>query len=197
MRRSGSSRYHAHQVLRAEAAVLALRDLQKLSQTGREAFVPGAFTHLLIACFTRHGMSQLDVLDTDRLTPYLEAHVAGFQGPISATTVSGRQSNPTFHVQAGSGAYVLRRKPPGKLRKSAHAVDREYRVMRALADTDVPVPEVYHLCEDRAVIGSLFFLMALCNGRIFWNAAIPEVDPAQRSAMYAEMNRVLSGLHAV
>ncbi|HLQ86356.1 MAG TPA: phosphotransferase [Salinisphaeraceae bacterium] len=142
-------------------------------------------------------MTQLDVLDTDRLTPYLEAHVAGFQGPISATKFSGGQSNPTFHVKAGSGDYVLRRQPPGKLLKSAHAVDREYRVMRALADTDVPVPEVYHLCEDRAVIGSLFFLMALCNGRIFWNAAIPEVDPVQRSAMYAEMNRVLSGLHAV
>ena len=90
---------------------------------------------------------------------------------------------------------VLRRQPPGKLLKSAHAVDREFRVMNALQNTDVPVPRMYHLCEDRDVVGSMFYIMEFCQGRIFWDAAIPEVDNAQRTAMYDEMNRVLAALH--
>ena len=98
---------------------------------------------------------------------------------------------------AASGEYVLRRQPPGKLLKSAHAVDREFRVMNALQNTDVPVPRMYHLCEDRDVVGSMFYIMEFCQGRIFWDAAIPEVDNAQRTAMYEEMNRVLAALHGV
>lgn len=142
-------------------------------------------------------MSQVDTLDSERLAAYLEEHVPGFKGPMSAEKFEGGQSNPTFRIKAASGDYVLRRQPPGKLLKSAHAVDREFRVMSALADTGVPVPRMYHLCEDRDVIGSMFYVMEFCQGRIFWDASIPEVDNAQRTAMYDEMNRVLAALHGV
>lgn len=142
-------------------------------------------------------MSQVDSLDTEKLAGYLAAQIPGFRGPLSATKFDGGQSNPTFRLDAASGQYVLRRQPPGKLLPSAHAVDREFRVMHALRDTDVPVPNVIHLCEDRDVIGSLFYVMEFCQGRIFWDAAIPEVDNAQRTAMYDEMNRVLAALHSV
>jgi len=136
-------------------------------------------------------------LDSDVLGPYLEANVADFSGLINIEKFANGQSNPTFRVKARSGDYVLRRQPPGNLLKSAHAVDREYRVLAALANTDVPVAEVYHLCEDRSVIGSMFYVMEFCEGRILWDSAIPEVGKAERTAMYAEMNRVLATLHQV
>ena len=136
-------------------------------------------------------------LDASALQPYLEAHVDGFRGPLQVEKFAGGQSNPTFRITAESGNYVLRRQPPGDLLKSAHAVDREYRVMAALRDTEVPVPRVSHLCEDRDVIGSMFYVMEYCDGRIFWDAAIPEVDRTERSAIYAEMVRVLAALHRV
>jgi len=132
------------------------------------------------------------------LLRWLEQNVEGFEGPATLEKFKGGQSNPTFRLNAASGSYVLRRQPPGKLLKSAHAVDREYRVMQALAGTDVPVPRVYSLCEDRDVIGSLFYVMEFAQGRIFWNAALPELDScAQRAAVYDEMNRVLAALHKV
>lgn len=140
----------------------------------------------------------VDTLATDTLSRYLEQHVEGFQGPMTAEKFSGGQSNPTFKLTAASGSYVLRRQPPGKLLKSAHAVDREYRVLAALKDTDVPVARVYHLCEDRDVIGSMFYIMEYCDGHIYWGAALPEIDSNdRRSAMYDEMNRVLAALHSV
>ncbi|WP_308368058.1 MULTISPECIES: phosphotransferase [unclassified Microbulbifer] len=139
----------------------------------------------------------VDHLPLERLEKYLAACIDGFRGPLEVNKFSGGQSNPTFKLQAVSGTYVLRRQPPGKLLKSAHAVDREFRVMRALAGTDVPVPRVLHLCEDRELIGSLFYVMEYCEGRIFWNAALPDVDGAERSAIYEEMNRVLAALHSV
>ena len=95
-------------------------------------------------------------LDPDTLATYLEAFIPGFRGPITLEKFPDGQSNPTFKLEAKSGIYVLRRQPPGKLLKSAHAVDREYRVLDALRHTDVPVAEVYHLCEDRYVIGAMF-----------------------------------------
>ncbi|GGO79117.1 aminoglycoside phosphotransferase [Marinobacterium nitratireducens] len=139
----------------------------------------------------------VESLDLTTLQPYLEAHVEGFQGPMQVEKFSGGQSNPTFRIGARSGTYVLRRQPPGKLLKSAHAVDREYRVLKALAGTDVPVPRVYHLCEDPAVIGSMFYLMEFVEGRIFWDAALPEVGRQDRAAIYDEINRVLAALHSV
>jgi len=136
-------------------------------------------------------------LDTDVLGPYLEASVAGFTGLIEVEKFADGQSNPTFRLKARSGDYVLRRQPPGDLLKSAHAVDREYRVLAALANTDVPVAKVYHLCEDRDVIGSMFYVMEFCDGRILWDAAIPEVGKAERTLIYDEMNRVLATLHKI
>lgn len=136
-------------------------------------------------------------LDPAVLQPYLESHIDGFEGPIAVEKFEGGQSNPTFRITAQSGNYVLRRQPPGDLLKSAHAVDREYRVMAALRETGVPVPRVFHLCEDRDVIGSMFFVMEHCDGRIFWDAAIPEVSRTERTAIYGEMVRVLADLHQV
>lgn len=135
--------------------------------------------------------------DEGRLGSYLQRHVRGFRGPLRAEKFAGGQSNPTFHLKAASGDYVLRRKPPGLLLKSAHAVDREYRVMRALRDSDVPVPRMFHLCEDDGVIGSAFFLMDFVPGRVFWDPALPELAPALRRACYDDMNRVLAAIHSV
>ena len=132
------------------------------------------------------------------LLGWLGQHVAGFRGPARLEKFKGGQSNPTYRLTAASGSYVLRRQPPGALLKSAHAVDREFRVMRALAGSDVPVPQVYALCENREVIGSMFYVMEHCAGRIFWDAALPELGgPAERAAVYDEMNRVLAALHRV
>lgn len=142
-------------------------------------------------------MAAVHELDADVLLPYLEAHVDGFHGPLDIEKFAGGQSNPTFKLTAGSGVYVLRRQPPGKLLKSAHAVDREYRVITALADTPIPVARAYHLCEDRDVIGSLFYVMEYCDGRIFWDASIPEVGKSERAAIYDEMTDVLAELHSV
>ncbi|MFI2812804.1 MULTISPECIES: phosphotransferase [Microbulbifer] len=146
---------------------------------------------------TLEEQSGIDQLPLEALGQYLADQLPGFSGPIRATKFSGGQSNPTFRLESPSGTYVLRRQPPGKLLKSAHAVDREFRVLRALADTAVPVPQVLHLCEDRELIGSMFYIMEYCEGRIFWDAALPEVDNDQRSGIYEEMNRVLAAMHSV
>ena len=114
-----------------------------------------------------------------------------------ATKFADGQSNPTFKIEAASGTYVLRRKPPGVLLKSAHAVDREFRVMSALANSDVPVPGTYHLCEDDSVIGSMFFLMEFVEGRVMWNPALPDFTPTERHNIFDEMNRVLAAVHSV
>ena len=136
-------------------------------------------------------------LDTVKLAAYLETQIDGFQGPLTAEKFAGGQSNPTFLLKARSGDYVLRRQPPGALLKGAHAVDREYRVLDALRDTGVPVAHAYHLCEDREVIGSIFYVMRFVQGRIFWDPALPELPRAQRAALYSELIRVLATLHDV
>jgi aminoglycoside phosphotransferase (APT) family kinase protein len=118
------------------------------------------------------------------LATYLEANVAKFRGPLKATKFKGGQSNPTYLIEAASGKYVLRRKPPGKLLASAHAVDREFRVIGALAGTAVPVARPLHLCRDDTIIGSMFYLMQYVDGRIFWDPALPELEAAQRTAHY-------------
>jgi len=136
-------------------------------------------------------------LDLDVVGPYLEANISGFKGLKSAKKFDGGQSNPTYLLNADSGQYVLRRQPPGELLKSAHAVDREYRVIKALKDTDVPVARADHLCEDRDVIGSLFYVMSFEDGRIFWDPALTDLTNQQRTDLYDEMNRVLAALHDV
>lgn len=140
------------------------------------------------------SVDQLDIATLDR---YLAEHVEGFAGLQVAEKFPDGQSNPTFLLTANSGKYVLRRKPPGKLLKSAHAVDREFRVITALADSKIPVAKAYHLCEDDDVIGSMFYIMSYVEGRIFWDPALPELDNADRTAIYDDMNRVLAELHTV
>ncbi|MGI2227275.1 phosphotransferase family protein [Shewanella frigidimarina] len=143
-------------------------------------------------------MPQVLSINNEQLTAYLQDQVDGFKGPITLEKFAGGQSNPTFKVSAKSGVYVLRRQPSGKLLKSAHAVDREYRVLNALKDSDVPVAKVFHLCEDITVIGSMFYLMEYCDGTVYWSASLAEIDSNERrSAMYNEMNRVLAALHSV
>jgi len=137
-------------------------------------------------------------LDTSRLEDYLTSHIPGFLGPVTAEKFPGGQSNPTFKLSAGGQDYVLRRKPPGELLKSAHAVDREYRVITALADTAVPVPQTYVLCEDDSVIGSMFYVMEYKDGRILWDPQVPEAaDNTERGAIYDAMNQTLAALHNV
>ena len=143
-------------------------------------------------------MSVVDTLDEALLASYLEANVEEFKGPLTASKFAGGQSNPTFKIDAASGSYVLRRQPPGKLLKSAHAVDREYRVLAALADTDVPVARVYHLCEDPEVIGSMFYIMEFCDGNVHWASSLEDVSSnQQRAKMYDEMSRVMAAIHSV
>jgi aminoglycoside phosphotransferase (APT) family kinase protein len=139
----------------------------------------------------------MEQLDISTLGPYLEQQVGGFADLRSAKKFSGGQSNPTYLLNAASGKYVLRRQPPGKLLKSAHAVDREYRVIAALRETDVPVPRAYHLCEDRSLIGSMFFLMSFEEGRIFWNPELPEMPAGERTDCYTDLIRVLAAMHNV
>ncbi|NNF49799.1 MAG: phosphotransferase family protein, partial [Woeseiaceae bacterium] len=141
-------------------------------------------------------MSNVD-LSVEDLGPYLEANIDGFRGLRYIDKFAGGQSNPTYRLTADSGNYVLRRKPFGKLLKSAHAVEREFRVMQALAATNVPVPRMLHLCEDDDVIGATFFIMDFIHARHFWDPSLPELDNASRTAIYDEMNRVLAALHAV
>jgi aminoglycoside phosphotransferase (APT) family kinase protein len=136
-------------------------------------------------------------LDTVALAKYLEARLPGFKGPIQADKTPTGQSNPTFILSSPSGEYVLRKKPPGQLLKSAHQVDREYRVMKALEGTGVPVPRMLLLCEDDAVIGTAFYVMAFVEGTVFWDPALPEFTNAQRTRLYDEQNRALAALHSV
>ncbi|MEP6701819.1 MAG: phosphotransferase [Betaproteobacteria bacterium] len=135
--------------------------------------------------------------DEGALEAWLRGNVAGFNGPLRVEQFKGGQSNPTYRLTAGSGRYVLRRKPPGKLLPSAHAVDREYKVITALGSVGFPVPKTYVLCEDEAVIGTAFFVMDCVEGRIFWEQSLPGLSRAERAAIYDEMNRVIAQLHAI
>ena len=135
--------------------------------------------------------------DRTTLETYLAQHVKGFTTLDSIEKFSDGQSNPTYKLVSRDRAYVLRAKPPGKLLKSAHAVDREYRVMRALADTDVPVPRVFHLSGEDTPLGPQFMVMEMVNGRIFWDPALPEVPRDQRGMIYDAMNRTLATLHEI
>jgi len=136
-------------------------------------------------------------LPVESLAAYLHVHVPGFEGPLRATKFKGGQSNPTYRIEAASGLYVLRRKPPGTLLASAHAVDREFRVLQALHGGAVPVAQPLHLCRDESVIGSMFYLMAHIDGRVIWDPALPDIASGQRDAYYREVLRVLASIHRV
>lgn len=142
-------------------------------------------------------MTAVDELNLPALGKYLTACIDGFKGPVQAEKFSGGNSNPTFKLSTAGGDFVLRRQPPGKLLKSAHAVDREYRVQKSLQDTSVPVAEMIHLCEDVTVIGSMFYLMEFKQGRIYWDAALPELSESGRPAFYRSINQTLAAVHSV
>jgi aminoglycoside phosphotransferase (APT) family kinase protein len=137
--------------------------------------------------------------DVTALDAWMRTHVEGFAGPLSVEQFKGGQSNPTFRLTTPARRYVMRAKPgpAARLLPSAHAVEREYRVIAALADTDVPVPRVFGLCEDESVIGRAFYVMDCVEGRVLWEQSLPGLTPAQRDATYDEMNRVIAALHKV
>jgi aminoglycoside phosphotransferase (APT) family kinase protein len=133
----------------------------------------------------------------DALRGYLQPHLPAMNGPFSLQQLAGGQSNPTYLLHAGADRYVLRRKPSGELLPSAHAIEREVRVMQALAGSGVPVPRVRLLCEDTSVIGSAFYVMDFVEGRMFMDPALPGMAPDERAAIYDELNRVIAALHGV
>ncbi|GAA0740171.1 phosphotransferase family protein [Sphingomonas sp. ABOLD] len=136
-------------------------------------------------------------LDETRLAAWASAQVPGFTGPVTVTKFPGGQSNPTYRVESTSGAYVLRRKPFGTILPSAHAVEREYRLIAALHPAGFPVARPYALCEDRQVIGAPFYLMEMVEGRTFWDGSLPEMAPAARTAIYEAIVDTLAALHRI
>jgi aminoglycoside phosphotransferase (APT) family kinase protein len=137
------------------------------------------------------------LFDALRLEDFLARNVAGFSGPLSVRQFKGGQSNPTYLLQTPAAHYVLRRKPPGKLLPSAHAVDREYAVMSALGRIGFPVPRTHLLCMDETVIGTAFFIMDHVAGRIFWDGRLPDLSVEERTGIYDSMNATLARLHTV
>jgi aminoglycoside phosphotransferase (APT) family kinase protein len=134
-------------------------------------------------------------LDEARLAAWMQANVEGYKGPLEVRQFKGGQSNPTYQLVTPAANYVLRRKPPGKLLPSAHAVDREYKVIAALGTTDFPVPRAYALCTDESVIGTMFYVMSMVDGRILWDGTLPDLTPDQRRATYQAEIKTLADLH--
>jgi aminoglycoside phosphotransferase (APT) family kinase protein len=139
-------------------------------------------------------MNEFRTLPDISLAAYLQVMVPGFRGPLTSTKFTGGQSNPTYLIEAESGEYVLRRKPSGPLLASAHAVDREFRVLMALSGSKVPVARPLHLCTDDSVIGSIFYLMSYIPGEIFFDPALPDLSNSDRSQMYSAVIETLSEL---
>jgi aminoglycoside phosphotransferase (APT) family kinase protein len=135
--------------------------------------------------------------DTAALERYMREHVDGFGGSLTVQQFRGGQSNPTYYLTAGGKEYVMRRKPPGKLLPSAHAVDREYRVITALGTTGFPVPRTYALCQDDSVIGTWFYVMDCVHGRVITDPAVPGLTPRERGAIYESLATTLARLHTV
>ena len=143
------------------------------------------------------GSRQL--FDVAALETWMRAHVDGFRGPLTVEQFKGGQSNPTFKLVTPTQTYAMRAKPgpAAKLLQSAHAIEREFKVMAALAKVDIPVAKMYALCEDESIIGRAFFIMECVDGRIMWNPALPGMTNSARSAIFDEMNRVMANLHQV
>lgn len=145
------------------------------------------------------AVSPQHLIDTGALQDYLTRHLPGFSGPLEVTQFKGGQSNPTYQLRTPHAMYVMRAKPGpvARLLPSAHAIEREFRVMQALAGTAVPVAPMHLLCEDESVIGRAFYVMAFVPGRVLWDPALPGMSPEQRAAVYDETNRVIATLHQV
>jgi aminoglycoside phosphotransferase (APT) family kinase protein len=135
--------------------------------------------------------------DESRLTNYLEKHIKGFAGPLTVKRFKGGQSNPTYQLITPGRNYVLRRKPPGELLPSAHAVDREFRIISALNATEFPVPKALVLCADTSIVGTMFYVMDMVEGRVFWDMALPDLSPAERTAIYDAKIRTLAEFQAI
>ncbi|MBB2777258.1 UNVERIFIED_ORG: aminoglycoside phosphotransferase (APT) family kinase protein [Comamonas terrigena] len=144
-------------------------------------------------------VSDTHAFDVSALEVWMSAQVAGFAGPITVEMFKGGQSNPTYKLVTPGRSYVMRSKPGpvAKLLPSAHAIEREFKVMQGLAGTDVPVPHMYALCEDESIIGRAFYIMEFKAGRVLWDQSLPGMTPQQRGAIYDEMNRVMAALHTV
>ena len=144
-------------------------------------------------------VTEQHAFDVARLEQYLQAHLPGFAGPLTVEQFKGGQSNPTYKLVTPARTYAMRSKPgpAARLLPSAHAIEREFKVMRALHGTGVPVPEMLVLCEDEAVIGRAFYLMEFVGGRVLWDQSLPSFDKAGRGPIYDEMNRVIAALHSV
>ena len=144
------------------------------------------------------GLKNADDLNSDdllRLDGYLQSRLPNFEGISSIKQFKGGQSNPTFLIKSVNKNYVLRRKPPGNLLKSAHAVDREYKIIKALKKVNFPVPETHILCTDESVIGTIFYVMEFLQGRIFWDADMPDCTIKERSEIYDDLNKNLAVMH--
>jgi len=136
-------------------------------------------------------------LDIQALDAWMREHVDGYAGPLHVEQFKGGQSNPTYRLVTSTRAYVLRKQPPGALLKGAHAIDREAKVLTGLAKADFPVAHVHTLCLDESVIGTIFYIMDMVEGRIFWDATIPDVDSGERAALFDAMNATIAALHSV
>lgn len=145
------------------------------------------------------AVSDQHAFDTAALVAWLERNLDGFRGPLTVEMFKGGQSNPTYKLLTPARNYVMRAKPGpvAKLLPSAHAIEREFAVMRGLHGTGVPVPQMFCLCEDESVIGRAFYVMEFMEGRVLWDQALPGMTPAQRGEIYDEMNRVIAALHTV
>lgn len=139
----------------------------------------------------------LAATDLERLARYLADHVVDFRGPLTIAQFKGGQSNPTYLIEAVSGRYVLRRKPPGKLLPSAHAIDREYQVTRALAAQDFPVARPLLYCADESIIGTAFYVMTHVAGRVFWEPWAPGLGGEERTRLFASLNETIARLHSI
>jgi len=144
-------------------------------------------------------VSDQHAFDTAALSAWLSQHLEGFAGPLTVEMFKGGQSNPTYKLVTPQQSYVMRAKPGpvAKLLPSAHAIEREFAVMSGLAGTEVPVPQMHVLCEDESVIGRAFYIMECMQGRVLWDQSLPGMTPPERTAIYDEMNRVISALHTV
>ncbi len=144
-------------------------------------------------------VSERHRFDVGALERWLTVHVDGFEGPLDVSQFKGGQSNPTYMLQTPQAAYVMRSKPGpmAQLLPSAHAIEREFRVMHALASTDVPVAKMLALCEDESIIGRAFYIMDFVAGRVLWDQSLPGMEKPERAAIYDEMNRVMAALHRV
>ena len=142
------------------------------------------------------AVREAHVFDERRLDDYLRSHLTAYRGPLAVEQFKGGQSNPTYLLKTAGAKYVLRRKPPGRLLKSAHAVDREYRVISALHGVGFPVPEPLLHCRDETIVGTEFYVMEFIEGRIFWDLDLPSCGASERTAIYDHVNETIAALHS-